>query len=227
MAPYIEREFGKVELVALGGSESVGPIAFMLSDTDVYDAEEGENLSEETPLRAGHKLVAAEEAFCSECARRALTPVVLRCANVVGTNMTGWPRQVAESIWDGKFFHFGNNNARISTVHASMVATVVRKLAETLEPDGKPLILNVTDGNDPSVHDFAEALVLRMNNKRISTLSTWGQIWIGKLMCGGKRYKKLTTTLTFSRARLCALIDPQNLPLVEYMRTHVYDQSSL
>lgn len=225
--PYVEREFGKVELVALGGSERVSPIAFMLSDTDVYDAEEGENLSEDTPLRAGHRLAVAEEAFCSECTRRGLTPVVLRCANVVGTNMTGWPRQLAESIWSGSFFHFGNNTARISSVHASTVATVVRKLSENLQTDGKPLFLNVTDGADPSVHDFAEALVVRMSNKRISTLSTWGQIWIGKLMCGRKRYKKLTTTLTFSRARLCALIDPQNLPVVEYMRTHIYDENSL
>lgn len=228
--PYVERELPDCVLVADASELPDGAkaeLAVMLSGCEVYDADEGENLDESTPLREDSALARAEKEFTAEAAHTGLPAMILRCANTVGTGMTGFPMSIARSIYRGFYFHFKDNDARLSCVHASQVAAALRLLIEKGTPEGGTLTVNITDGSDTTLHDFAEAIVARMGNKRISTLSTWGQIWLGKLFYGKERYRRLTSTLTYSDARLRELIGPARESMVEYMRNHVYDEDSL
>lgn len=228
--PYVERELPDYVLVADASELPDGAnaeLAVMLSGCEVYDADEGENLDESTPLRRDSALARAEEELAAEAARAGLPAMILRCANTVGTGMTGFPMSIARSIYRGFYFHFKDNDARLSCVHASQVAAALRLLIEKCTPESGTLTVNITDGSDTTLHDFAEAIVARMGNKRISTLSTWGQIWLGKLFYGKERYRRLTSTLTFSDALLRSLTGPAGESMVDYMRNHVYDEDSL
>lgn len=140
--------------------------------------------------------------------------------------MTGAVRSLAAEVNQGLFYHFPGNETRMSVVHGTDVANIVAALfnAKAL-PEGT-LYYNVTDGCDPTVHDLAEALAFRMNEKRISTLSTRPQQIIGKIIFG-KRYRRWTTERTFDGSALRRALAVEPIDVCNYLRTHVYDDNSL
>lgn len=212
LLPYIRREIA----IADDGA------AVMISSTDIYEPGQGW-LDEEAPLNEASEWLALERQFADEAKSRGTKAYVLRCAPIVGTGMTGAVRRLAEEIYRGFFFHFPGNEARKSVVHATDVARAVKFLVEIDAPAG---VYNLTDGVDPTLHDLAEAIAYRMTNKRISNLSTKPQQMIGKFIYGRERYRRYTTSELFSSSRIRAL-GFETVDTCEYMRTHVYDDSSL
>lgn len=222
--PYIEALLPEGAIVGLDAEEA--DVAVMLSGTEVYALPDGADLAGIDAAVDGRlPLAYAEKEFAGAAERLGLKPVILRCANTVGTGMTGFPRKLAESIARGTFFHFPANDARISTVHAADVAALVAAIARG-EALPKRSVYIVTDGDNPTLHDLADALAFRMNDKRISNLSTWGQRFAGRLFYGAD-YRRYTTTLTFDGSDAVRDFGFNPTPVVRYLREHVYDENSL
>ncbi len=229
--PYISRELPGMKIITEQDESIVPEAAIMLSGTELYAAESGTLLDESTPVRSEHPLAYAERDFCSRCAENNTGYIIFRCANTIGTGMTGYPRKLAEAVYRGFLFHFPHNEAHISAVHASTVAQVCRLALEAgLATDSGPEnvhIFNLTDGVHPSFDDLVEALAYRIDHKRVSTLSTVGQQWLGRILYGKERYRRMTTTLTFSDAKLRGILGTEPVPVTQYMREHNYDDQSL
>lgn len=199
----------------------------MISSTDIYGDSAMEDISEDAPADPGSEWTRHENNFTDFAAVQHHEPVILRCADIVATGMRGFPRILAEAVWRGTFFHFPGNDARRSIVHATDLGRIAHTLATAGVPDRKNMTYNVTDGTDPTIHDIAEALAYRMNNKRISTLSTRPQQWIGKKIYGEKRYALYTSSRTFRCEKLKLDMAFRATDTCDYLRTHVYDQNSL
>lgn len=140
---------------------------------------------------------------------------VLECPNIVGTGMTGLPMELACRIARGTYFHILGNDTRLSTIHASDVARAVGLAI------GSGRRLTLTDGADPSFHDFADALAYRINDKRILTVKP---LWARFLMNGALRRTVTTDAVVYHISTLEGFIPT---PVTEYLRTHVYDDESL
>ena len=227
MLPYLKRALPGV-IIDEHGNCSKTDFAVLLSSTDIYrhgqicDADE----NEATDPRC--KFFSEEKEFAAWVAKENVHAVILRCTDIIGTGMTGFPRELANSIWRGTFFHFPGNDAKRSTIHANDVAGFIAALAEKFDGNrGSAEIFNITDGSNPTVHNLAEALAYRMNNKRISTLSTRPQQWIGRFVYGKQKYESYTNTRTFSNAKVLKVSQYSPTAVCEYLRTHIYDESSL
>jgi len=140
---------------------------------------------------------------------------VLECPNIVGTGMTGLPMEIARRIAGGTYFHISGNTARLSVIHASDVAKAVRRSL------GSGWRLTLTDGADPSFVDFADALAFRINDKRILTLKPL----LARFVLGKSLYRTVTTDAVVYHTSTLVGFEPT--PVVQYLRTHVYDDESL
>ncbi len=217
--PYIERELPDVELT---DSPTGCDVAVMLSHVDIYGATEGENIDESAPARDA-ALMAQEQEFIRATGEKG---IVIRTADIVGTGMGGFPMNLVRTIARGTFFHFPGNEARRSAVHASDVARFVGLLVAR-KGEVAHRVYNLTDMDNPTVHDLAEAFAYRLNNKRISNLSTRPQQWFGRKIYGRRLYGLYTTTLTFSAERVREEFGFEPAPVTNYLRTHIYDNDSL
>lgn len=224
VVPYIEAALPGV--VVTGTDTDRADVAVMLSGTEIYALPEGADLAGiDSEVDGRLPLARAEVAFRDACRRIGVAPLIFRCANTVGTGMKGYPRQLAESIARGMFFHFPGNDARISAVHASDVAALVAAVARGEAVPAREVYI-LTDGENPTLHDFADAIAYRLNDKRISNLSTWGQKLAGRIFYGSL-YRRYTTTLTFDGSDAVRELGFRPTPVVKYMREHVYDENSL
>lgn len=143
--------------------------------------------------------------------------MVLRCPYIVGTGMTGIPMTFARRIDRGTFCHIKGNEARISLIHAVDVAVAVRL---TLGQSGEYII---TDGCSHTIHDFAEALARRINQKRILTLNHFWARWL----MGLDMMKFIITDHIADGSVFAERFNFQPNNVCEYLRTHVYDDESL
>ncbi len=222
--PYIRRALPGVTIVPEFSESSPAPdLAVMLSSTDIYGEGEKDMVGETSALQGDF---AGREAEFRKQAGGVPT-LILRCPDIIGTGMTGFPRRLAESVYRGTFFHFPGNESRRSAVHASDIAEVVKRAATAGLPHGGVNVYNITDGEHPTIHDLAEAFAYRMNNKRISNLSTVGQKWLGRMLYGKKLMRLYTTSRTFSSAALEEDMHFTPTAVCNYMRTHDYNDESL
>lgn len=232
--PYIEAALPAWNILHMSAeqlqssAESQADAAIMLSGTEIYDVPDCgcDKIDESGPIDTSCALAGAEKSFASFCQSAGLAPVVLRCANTVGTGMNGLPMDLARWIHRGWLMHFPGNDTRLSVVHACDIAACVRALAEKGLCSG-PLTLNATDCNDPTFHDLCEALAQRLAGKRIYTLSTGPQQWFARLIYGKRRMHTMSTTVTFDGSTLRRLVDVKPVSVTEYLTTHIYDESSL
>lgn len=204
--------------------------AVMLSSCSVYTPGEHILADENAPLDRQSPLFAAEEDFKALCRKRGWPGVILRCADIVGTGMNGFTRDLVGAVYRNFFFHFPGNEARRSVVHAIDVALTVKAIADgALGDTGAPevRIFNFTDGTHPTIHDLAEAFAYRINNKRISNLSTRPQQYIGRLLYGKRRYATYTTTRTFNDDAIHKLLDTTPINVCHYLRTHDYQDADV
>lgn len=203
-----------------------------VSSTEVYGAEEGveinENREPEPVSEAGKTKLEAERLLGEWCAARNVTLTILRSPAIVGTGMRGELRRLVNSIYRGNYHHIDDETARLSVVHATDVARAMVMLRQL---GG---IYNITDGDNPSRHDLVEAFALRMGNKRVYTLRakrarTFARVcdFIPLLGYGRKSLAERYRTLTFDDSRLRRAIDWTPSAVVDYLKTHNYDENSL
>lgn len=226
LQPYLARALSGFSILDPADTADAD-LCIMVSSTDIYGAGEFVNIDESTPIDENCIAAIREKEFVDLAKKHIKPAVILRCANIVGTGMTGFPRELANAIWRGTFFHFPGNEARVSTIHAADVAAITALVAEKNFTIDNIHIFNLSDGDDPYLHDLAEALAFRMSNKRISTLSTGPQQWLGRIAYGKRKYSSYTTTRTISCVALHSVIDYSPTPVCQYLRTHNYDESSL
>lgn len=213
--PYFEREFADFEVTdSLDGEFDK---AVMVSSTDVYNAATGSGHDESTQVLQRHSLLKFEDDFRRACERRGVPPTILRCPAIVGTGMTGLPREMVNKIYRGTYMHIKGVEEHLSVIHASDVA----KAAACCLDSGLTLI--ATDGEDPTYSSLAEALAYRLDQKRIFTI---GERW-ARWRYNSALYNTLTNTLTFSSLRLQQEFGFRPTPVCRYLTTHVYDDESL
>ncbi len=221
LRPYFLREFPGRD--AMADDITPGRTAFFISDTEIYDCRPDEWADEDAPLRTGSPLLETEKAFMDKAHEEGCRAFILRCAPTVCTGMQGRARRLLNDIYRGLFFHLPGNEARLSVVHGTDVAAAAAFLAAS---DAEGGIFNLTDGNHPSIDDLAEALAYRLDNKRISTVSTKPQQWFARLMYGGRRLDDYTVSALVSSAKIESMgFEPHGV--CSYLRNHVYDDASL
>jgi len=199
----------------------------LLSSTDIYDACAGENLNELTPLRSDSESFKAEQAAKDACDKNSMELTILRLPElVVGTGMDGMLMKIVTQISRGTYSHIKGSDARRSVVHASSIGKAV---AESV-----PGIFNIADPEAPTVRELAEAISFRIGQKRIYSMSynlarrLTGMAKV--LNVGGWKEDMLefkTNSLTFSTGKAESAFNFSTTPAVEYLRTHIYDESSL
>lgn len=217
--PYAEAQ--------LRGRDSFPEAEVFISSTDVYKDRAGEMLAEDAPVIDFAEERAAEKEFLESCRRHGRKGMILRCPNVIGTGMTGFPRELVNSIFRGTFYHIPDNKTILSAVHATDVGRAAAWLLLNEEKTAHGDVFNLTDGVEHTLTDFADALAARMDNRHISTLRTRFQRWMYRLIAGRRKFSEYTTTLTFSDNRLRALGFGDTADVCAYLRTHVYDENSL
>lgn len=191
--------------------------AVMISGTDIYDVTEGLDYDESTPVRKDSPYAAEEHRFGELCAANGLKPVILRCADIIGTGMNGFPRILVNKIYRGTFIGIKGNAAVRCFVHASSLPEAA---AAALEAPG---IYNVTDCTETPLNDVADALAWRIAQKRIFSL---GPRWY-RLIFGRRNYDNMCRSLTFSCEKLCSAGNYEPAKVTEYLKTHIYDDKSL
>ncbi len=146
-----------------------------------------------------------------------LPMTVLRCNTIVGTGMSGLPMRIASGIVSGRYVQVKENQARISVIHAVDVARAARMAM------GIPGEFVLTDRTDPGINELAEALAYRIGNKRLFSIGArWARLWYGR-----EFFCQLTTDsiVADTFGDQFPKFDP--VSVVNYLRTHVYDENSL
>ncbi len=155
--------------------------------------------------------------FDHYCAERSLPVATLACSDIICTGMRGLPRRIAEGVARGTFVHIRGNDARISLVHGTDVARAVRVLC------GSQGSYALSDGCEHTLHDLAEAIAYRMHDKRLYTIKPrWARLWYGRAY-----YDTLTADHLMESTFAEDFPGFAPVDAIKYMRTHVYDQSSL
>lgn len=227
--PYLERELApkgwqiNTNLKNPAGAQQ----AIMLSSTQIYLPQQGQMLDEQTPIDTEGPWHAYEQLFSHVCTAAGLTPIILRCANTVGTGMQGLPILMARAVARGTLPHLTSKKqhprALISLVHATTVAQTAAQIALNPQLITQPCALNLTDGTETPVDSLLEALAWRINQKRVGTMPRA----LARILLRPALWHAMTTTLTYSDLRLRQLFHPQNIPVTQYLKTHIYDDSSL
>lgn len=216
------------------GLENNPPREFVfISSVQVYGKDCGVNYDESTPIdpktEYGKSKYNAEQFLIEWCNRYSVTLTILRPPLIVGTRMKGLLRSMVNGIYHGYYFHIKGNDTRRSVIHATDVSLVVRKISS------KGGIYNITDDVAPSVYDLAEALAYRMGDKRIYSLPMAFVKFVAKIgdIVGysfpitTQKLSHLTQTLTFNSDAIKNAIEWSPNSVVEYLRTHNYDENSL
>lgn len=203
-----------------------------ISTVQVYGITSGMDIDEAvTPApktEYGISKFKAEEYLRQWCAANNVILTILRAPLIMGTGMKGTLRSMVNGINNGYYFHIKGNNARRSIIHATDVARAAKDLA----PAGGTY--NITDDSHPSIRDLGEALAYRIGNRRIFTFPAGIVKLAAKLgdrfpavPFSSRRYNQLTTTLTFNSDAILKVIDWRPHNVVNYLRTHNYDENSL
>lgn len=201
-----------------------------VSTVQVYGKTVGENIDESCELHPiteyGKSKRDAEAYLLQWCLEHGVKLSILRPVAIVGTGMKGTLRSFVNMIYRGYYYHIKGNQARRSVVHAVDVADAIVKVASV---GG---IYNITDNVHPRINDFADAIAYRIGNKRIGVLSPKlvkflcriGDITGGILPITTKRLSQLTETLTFNSDLISTVIDWHPNDVVNYLRTHNYEE---
>lgn len=203
-----------------------------VSSTEVYGTTEGveinENREPEPVSDTGKTKLEAEKILTQWCNDNGVKLTILRSPAIVGTGMRGPLRRLVNNIYRGNYHHVDDETCRMSVVHATDIARVMR------EATGVKGVFNITDGVNPSRHDLVEALARRMNNKRVYTLRAKRARILARICdflpiipYNSKVLAERYRTVTFDEKRLCRAIDRRPVSVVDYLKTHEYDENSL
>lgn len=166
---------------------------------------------------ADHTMIIASVADADELAARHQGVPVLICAEIIGTGMTGFPRRLAEAVLRGSFMHVPGRKEPVSIVHAVDVGRAAALVYD------RPGVYRLADTAEHDVDELADALAVRMSNKRIFTLRTRFLQWLFR-----PSFERLTRGLQpVDGSEFASAFGFTPVNVTNYLRTHVYDESSL
>lgn len=124
----------------------------------------------------GQDMLACEEALTEWTSHRTINLAVLRTGEIIGNNMIGRIRRMADRISNGTYLHIpGYDDGTISLIHAEDLAAIVDIIR------GNNVVLNINDGCTHHYKDTADAIAHRLNDKRILTMPR-KLVWLVKLL---------------------------------------------
>lgn len=159
----------------------------------------------------------ADPAFQDRCEHFGLPTVTLICPNIIGTGMNGRMRRIATGIYNGSYFHIRGSEGKTSVVHAVDVARAAVLAA------GSTGRFTLTDGTTPTIHDVAEALAYRIDNKRLFAMPRWAARW----WYSREFFDFLTSDTSGADTFAGAFPEFQPTDTLRYLHTHIYDDASL
>lgn len=199
---------GTVHLIK--GLESPGklPEEFVfISTVAVYGREEGEMITEDVPLLGitpyAKSKIQAESCLEDWCRMNNVKLTILRLPLVVGQNPPGNLGAMIRWMKKGLYVGIGSGAARKSMVLARDVARCIPTLAKS---GG---IYNLTDGYHPSIFELENAVARNLKRKKLYRLpdavlravAKVGDVIGDKFPVDSQKFKKLTSSLTFSDAK--------------------------
>ncbi len=248
VVPYLERQLGEEWHVVTRLSDTDLPDRVaMLSSTDIYAVDEGLNYDESTAVDPESSWYANERLFEGYCRQRSLHPIIVRCANIVGTGMNGLPMDLARGIHRGTLRHIATPRSKhetrlnrgkqvverpkvfLSVIHAVDVALIVDiltspgRINNQIQTAYNDEIYNLSDNTLTNIDELIDALAYRINNKQVTSASPF---WT-RMFAGRRVYHALTHSLTFNPAKILRVAGFTPHEVTQYLRTHTYDESSL
>jgi nucleoside-diphosphate-sugar epimerase len=184
------------------------PASFVfISTVAVYGKEEGNLIDEDHPLMGdtpyAKSKIESEKFLMNWCALHKVQLTILRLPLLVGVNPPGNLGAIIRWMKRGLYVGIGEGSAKRSMVLAEDVAKfipVVSKIGGTY---------NLTDGYNPSLAEVEHSISrqikksapIRLPNQFVRIIAGVGDVLGGWFPLNSVRYKKLTSSLTFSDAR--------------------------
>jgi nucleoside-diphosphate-sugar epimerase len=176
-----------------------------ISTVAVYGLEEGERLTEDSPLNGNSPYalskIKAEQAVQEWSAKYGVPAVILRLPLIAANNAPGNLGSMIKAIRKGYYFRIGEGKARRSMVLAKDLADFIPQLFQ------KSGTFHLTDGHHPGFQELEEYIAGHYHKKIksvpgsvISFAAKLGDIIPG-FPINTYRLQKLQNTLTFSDAK--------------------------
>lgn len=180
-----------------------------ISSVSVYGLSKGTLIDESRPLLAsdpyGKSKIEAEKLIINWCNKNNVKYTILRLPLIIGKAPKGNLYDMINAIKKGYYFNIGNGLAKKSMV----LATDVGKILITIAPIGG--IYNLTDGYHPTVKEFSLFISSKYKYTRIFSIprilcyiiALIGELLGRKSIYNLKKFKQLTSTLTFDDSKAC------------------------
>lgn len=196
-------------LKGLEQSPSLPKNFVFISSVAVYGANEGNLLTEDSPLNAkdpyGLSKIQAEALVEEWCNRHNVICSILRLPLLAGPNPPGNLGAMIKGIKKGYYFDIAGGKAKKSIVLAEDVARIIPRVAEI---GG---VYNLTDGYHPSFAELSELIATQLGKKKPFNIPHWvawpmgrtGDLLGSKAPINSDKLRKITSDLTFddSKAR--------------------------
>jgi nucleoside-diphosphate-sugar epimerase len=194
----------------------------LISTVAVYGIETGLEIDESAPLNGfspyALSKISAEEMLRVWGVKNNVSTLILRLPLLAGSNPPGNLGAMFKAIKSGFYFRIGDGWARKSMVLASDVAEFISTCRDCSGT------YNLTDGHHPSLWELDQAIASSLN-RRIRKIPTLLIKFIARLgdfipfiPIYSMKFKKLTSSLTFSDARARREIGWQSKPVVENLQ---------
>lgn len=178
-----------------------------ISTVAVYGLDEGEQISEDTDLKAntpyGISKLKAEQVVINWCETRHIPFLILRLPLIVGTNPPGNLDKMRRGMLSGRYATIRGNQARKSVVFAGDVGSVIARWIQSgMKTSGT---YNLTDRVHPKFTEIEHRVQEQLGVKRVlklpmafaRVLARVGDT-ISVIPVNSDMLRKITSTLTFN-----------------------------
>lgn len=195
-----------------------------ISTVAVYGKEEGSSINEDHPLTGNtpyaKSKIMTEEFLTKWCAHNQVRLTILRLPLLVGANPPGNLGTIIRWMRRGFYVGVGAGNAKRSMVLAEDVAKFVPIISKT---GGT---YNLTDGYNPSILEIENAIAkqirrvtpIRLPEGLVRLAARAGDLLGAWFPLNSIRYKKLTSSLTFSDAKARQLAGWNPRPVIHNLQ---------
>lgn len=196
-----------------------------ISSISVYGLDEGENITEETPLNGftpyAKSKIQAEEVIVKWANQRGVQVIILRPPLIVGPDAPGSLAAMRQAMERGFYMRIKGNNARKSAVLGTDIARLIPTLGD------KSGIFNLSDGVHPQFYQFEEAMATAVGKPirfslPLGLLQSAARVGDGLVKMGipfplnSDRLRKMTGSLTFSDEKARRELGWESQPVIQY-----------
>ncbi|MDB5013582.1 MAG: UDP-galactose-4-epimerase, partial [Daejeonella sp.] len=191
-----------------------------ISSVAVYGKESGRLINENNPLLAtlpyGRSKIKAELIITNWCKEKKVICTIFRLPLVAGPNTPGNLGAMIKGIRNGYYINIKNGEAKKSIVLAKDIANIIKS---AFEVGG---IYNLTDRYHPSFKELSIVISSQLNKKPpislpyslVKVLSYLGNLFGKYAPINSKKFKKITSDLTFDDAKARQLINWDPTPVL-------------